>query len=457
MLNVTGDRDVYIWVLAVSAPVLVRLRSANRGNSNNTWNVNSGGYLGNNNANNANNRALPACVYIFYAVWFARNANLRECSTQGANTLPKGEQLKADVVWSRPSTAVDSLISMNMENIIGFEALWESMMKCKRGVMWKDSVASFCLNAMREVSKLCDQLHDGTYTERPRKYFSIESPKHKDIMSISFRDRVYQRSLNDVGIYPVMSRGFIYDNCACQKNKGADFARERFKAHLQKYFRANGADGYVLKMDVRGYYPNMRHDVTKEIFRRKLDTQVFERAAEILDGFPGEKGFNPGSQIIQIAGISVLDPLDHFIKERMRVKHYIRYMDDMLIVGKDKTELLKVQAMVQEKLREIGFELHPTKTTVTPLSKGVMFLGFNYCLTSTGKVLMFVNPSRVKAARRKYRKLAEKVRNGMLTEKKYLESYMCWRSHAAKGNNHNLIRRMDTYIKELLEEENDGN
>lgn len=86
-----------------------------------------------------------------------------------------------------------------------------------------------------------------------------------------------------------------------------------------------------------------------------------------------------------------------------------------------------------------------------------MFLGFKYCLTSTGKVLMFVDPSRVKAARRKYRKLAEKVRNGMLTEKKYLESYMCWRSHAAKGNNHNLIRRMDTYIKELLEEENDGN
>lgn len=343
---------------------------------------------------------------------------------------------------------------MNIEDIIGFEALWDSMMKCKRGVIWKDSVAAFCLNALKEVSRLTDQLHDGTYKERPHKFFSIESPKHRDIMSISFRDRVYQRSLNDVGIYPAMARSFIYDNCACQKGKGADFARGRFKCHLQRYYRKHGAEGFVLKMDVKGYYPNMRHDVTKALFKQKLDPEVYERAAVILDGFGGEKGFNPGSQIIQIAGISVLDPLDHFIKERLRVKHYIRYMDDMLIVSHDRAELEAIRETARTKLVEIGFELHPTKTKITPLNKGVMFLGFIYRLTDTGKVLMYADPARIKAARRKYKRMADKVKRGELSEQKLRESYICLRSHIAKGDSHNLISRMDKYINKLLEVEN---
>lgn len=338
---------------------------------------------------------------------------------------------------------------MNMEDIIGFEALWDSMMKCKRGVMWKDSVAGFCLDSVRQVSRLCEQLHDGTYKERPHKYFTIKCPKERDIMSISFRDRVYQRSLNDVGIYPAMSNGFIYDNAACQKNKGADFARDRFKCHLQRYYRKHGPDGYVLKMDIRGYYPNMRHDVAKETFRKRLDPNVYERAAEILDSFPGDVGFNPGSQIIQIAGISVLNGIDHYIKERLRIKHYLRYMDDMLIIGDNRDELEQIRHNVEERLKETGFELHPTKTRIIPIHHGVMFLGFIYRLTDTGKVFLSIDPERVKAVRRKLYRLVKKAKSGALTHEKVNESYLCWRNHASKGNSWKLLKRMDAYYETL--------
>lgn len=338
---------------------------------------------------------------------------------------------------------------MNMEDIIGFEALWDSMMKCKRGVMWKDSVAGFCLDAVRQVSRLCDELADGMYKERPHKYFTIKYPKERAIMSISFRDRVYQRSLNDIGIYPAMSKSFIYDNAACQKGKGADFARNRFKCHLQRYYRKHGADGYVLKMDVRGYYPNMRHDVAKEAFKRRLDPEVYQRAEAILDGFPGEVGFNPGSQIIQIAGISVLDGIDHYIKERLRIKHYLRYMDDMLIIGSDRAELEAIRRDVGERLKEIGFELHPTKTRIIPIRDGIMFLGFEYRLTETGKVIMSIDPTRVKAIRRKLYRMVKKAKAGLLTRAKVDESYQSWRSHAAKGNSWKLLKRMDAYYNSL--------
>ena len=108
-------------------------------------------------------------------------------------------------------------------------------------------------------------------------------------------------------------------------------------------------------MDIRGYYPNMRHDVAKSVFKNKLEPEVYNRAAKILDSFPGEVGFNPGSQIIQITDISVLNNIDHYIKERLRIKHYLRNMDYMLIISNSKSELKNIQEDINIKLNQIGF------------------------------------------------------------------------------------------------------
>ena len=98
--------------------------------------------------------------------------------------------------------------------------------------------------------------------------------------------------------------------------------------------RASARSRYVLQMDIAGYYPNMRHDVVLAKFARHLDAESYGRVASILaNQYAGEVGFEPGSQLVQIAGISALDGLDHFIKERLRVKGYVRYMDDMICLG----------------------------------------------------------------------------------------------------------------------------
>lgn len=338
---------------------------------------------------------------------------------------------------------------MDIEDIIGEEALWESMMKCKKGVMWKDSVAHFVLNGIKEVKKLSDELHNETYTERKPKYFTVTSPKRREIMSISFRDRVFQRSLNDVAVYPAMVKSFIYDNAACQKDKETDFARNRLKCHLQRFYRKHGKNGYVLKLDIKGYYPNMRHDIVMNVFRKHLDDATWNFAKKVLSNFPGEIGFNPGSQIIQIAGISVLNDLDHFIKERLRAKGYVRYMDDMLLIGESESELLQFKAQIDKKSNEIGFELHPKKSVIIPLSKEVMFLGFEFRLTDTGKVIMTVDPNRVKAERRKLFRLVRLAKDGVLTRDKVDQCYQSWRSHVEKGNSWHLLQRMDKYYNEL--------
>ena len=346
---------------------------------------------------------------------------------------------------------------MNISGVISFEALWESMMKCKRGVIWKDSVANFVLNGVHEVAKLSKDLESGTYKERRRKYFKIYYPKERQIMSIAFRDRVYQRSLNDMAIYPIMSKSFIYDNCACQKGKGSDFARNRMKCHIERYYRKYGVIGYALKIDIRKYYDSMRHDVVKECFKRKLPEDIYERAERILDSFPGEVGFNPGSQLVQIAGISVLDPVDHFIKEKLRVKHYMRYMDDMVLIGSNHKQVRYWLKLIATELLKLGFTVHDKKTKIVPLAVGFMWLGYKYRLTGNGKVVMTADVDRLKATRKKYYRLVQKCKRGEIPKHKVHESYLCWRECASKGDGWKMLRNMDQYYSKLWKDDPGAN
>lgn len=152
----------------------------------------------------------------------------------------------------------------------------------------------------------------------------------------------------------------------------------RVTGFLQKFYREHGRVGYILQCDVHGYYPNMRHDVVEQMFREKLDPDIYAKVETILhDQYPGDVGYNPGSQMIQIAGISVLDKLDHYIKEQLHIKYYVRYMDDFLLVHDDKTYLEYCKDEIERKLAEIGMEFNPTKTHILPISKGVLFLGFH--------------------------------------------------------------------------------
>ena len=106
---------------------------------------------------------------------------------------------------------------------------------------------------------------------------------------------------------------------------------------MQQHYRKHGTEGYVLQCDIKGYYPNMPHKAVKAKFKKHLDPEIYRMAVEVLDGqYEGDTGYNPGSQMIQIAGIAFLDEVDHYIKERLRIKHYIRYMDDFILIHKDK-------------------------------------------------------------------------------------------------------------------------
>lgn len=345
---------------------------------------------------------------------------------------------------------------MDKENVISIDALYNSMNKCAKGVRWKGTVAYFRHNWTDEIPKLANQLHDGTYKERCAKFFTITEPKVREIMSIHFRDRVYQRSLNDVAIYPQVSRSFIADNFACQKGKGTLAARKRLEDYLHQYYRKYGIDGYILKLDIKGYYPNMNHRFAEQMLSKYLDDETYQMAKTVLEHLPGEVGYNPGSQIVQIVGITALDDTDHYIKERLGVKYYIRYMDDFLIIHHDRKTIESCLAAIRAKLEDQGMRINESKTFIQKVRDPVTHLGFIYRLTPSGKVVVLADPAKIKHEKKKVMRMIAKVRKGEMTKHDVDVHFKAFKGSVRYGNSHQLIYRLNRWYESLWKEQKNG-
>lgn len=424
------------------------MRSANRNNGNNVAVVNASGNCGNNNAYNGNFAAPDSAETRTWSIHEV--SEIRELGTGSLRPVGESpEQSRGRRAFDLRVDGASAVPNIDPEDVIGFDALWESMMRCRRGVMWKSSVQSFVLNGPESIARLCDELHDGTYRPRKTTSFTITSPKRREIVAIPFRDRVVQRSYNDNAIYPCMSRGWIYDNAACQTGKGTDFARRRMRCHLERHARKHGTEGGILIVDVRGYYAHMRMDVIESRFRRRCPPWVADFAMRTMRGQYGEVGVSPGSQLAQIAGVDYLDPIDHAVKERMGIRGYVRYMDDLVLVHEDEGHLRECLSDISGRLHAIGLEPHPTKTRIVVAGERFSFLGFDWRLAPDGHAVMTLRKESAKRMRRRVRRLCALEARGLRAEGTARMAYEGWRAHAAKGDNPRLLENSNKWFDRL--------
>lgn len=348
---------------------------------------------------------------------------------------------------------------MVKEEVCKYENLYSAMLKCKRNVLWKDSVAGFVMNGLVNCYKLREELLNDTYKLCGYSVFTIREPKERVIVSTRFRDRVVQRSLCDNYLTDEISRSFIYDNCACQVGKGTHFARNRLKHHLRDFHKWFGVDGYVLKCDVKSYFGSTRHDVAKAAVRKRVDDEwAVSMVDEIINSFnhgaDPDVGIGLGSQVSQLIQLAVLDDLDHFIKEKLKIKNYVRYMDDFILMHPDKNYLKYCRAQIEIELAKIGLRLSGKKTQIFPVTQSIPFLGFTFRLTPTGKVVVRLIHNKVSRYRRKIRNMADRATRGLMTKEDVDASFQCWQAHASYGDCHSIICAVEEFYYEYWEESN---
>jgi hypothetical protein len=338
------------------------------------------------------------------------------------------------------------------DDVISFRELYRGLKKSCCNVRWKDSVTGYEANGLKNTYLLRQSLLNGTYKISGYQRFQVHEPKEREIVATRIKDRQFQRSLCDNVIYPQVTRSFIRDNCACLRGRGVDDALNRMAVHLRRYYCKHGVNGWVLKCDIRHYFAETPHDVAKAAIRKRLtDQRAADHADAIIDSFGGDVGIGLGSQVSQLTELAVLDDLDHYIKERLRIKHYLRYMDDFVLIHEDKTVLNDVLKKITEILSSLGLTLNK-KTQIYQLKQGVVWLKWRFILTETGKVIKRISRKSVTRERRKLKEMARLVKEGRIPADSITESFVTWKAHAQRGNCRKIVSNMQELHDRLISE-----
>lgn len=336
------------------------------------------------------------------------------------------------------------------DKAIEFGNLYRAMKKSCRNVRWKDSVVGYEANGLKNTYLLRQDLLNGKYKLSPYQYFKIYESKEREIIATRIRDRQFQKSLCTAGLYEDITEHLVHNDGACQTGKGTDFTLDRLTAHLRRYYNEHGTDGWVLKCDIRKYFPSTPHSTAKAAIAKRISDKRAEQVViSVIESFGGDVGVGLGSQISQLVELAVLDDLDHFIKERLRVKHYLRYMDDFLLIHPDKEYLQYCLSEIRRIVESFGLELNK-KTTLYPLRQGVKMMNWRFVIApDTGRILRYMNGKKMGKQRRKMRKLNEKEATGQAADGTTFTSLTSWMANAKRGTTFRQRQQMYHYYYQL--------
>lgn len=260
------------------------------------------------------------------------------------------------------------------EHVSNFHALVKAANKAALGKKAKPRVARFIEDLETEVIALERELLEKTYRPLPYHTFRVHDPKERMICAADFRDRVVHHALCAV-LAPLMERSSIFDSYACRKEKGTHRALARAQHFCRRF-------GFFIKLDVHKFFDSVDHGVLKYQIRRIVKDPGLLWLADIFIDHPVPwtapgKGIPIGNLTSQHFANFYLSGLDHFIKETLRIRGYVRYMDDMVLFADDKDILWdaceRVAGFLQERLQ---LRLKDLATLLAPVSQGLSFLGF---------------------------------------------------------------------------------
>ncbi|MEX2014027.1 MAG: reverse transcriptase/maturase family protein [Parcubacteria group bacterium] len=218
-----------------------------------------------------------------------------------------------------------------------------------------------------------DGLHGGYHA------FNISDPKPRNIHKASVRDRLLHHAIYRV-LYSFFDKKFISDSYSCRLNKGTHKAMERFKIFAYKVSKNNTKQCWILKCDIKKFFASIDHTVLKNILERYIkDKDILWLLFQIIDSFETStgRGLPLGNLTSQLLVNIYMNEFDQFVKHKLKVKYYIRYADDFVILHQSKDHLTYLRHGVNMFLEEkLKLSLYPDKVFIKTLSSGVDFLGW---------------------------------------------------------------------------------
>lgn len=325
--------------------------------------------------------------------------------------------------------------------ICSFPNLLLAAQKAARSKRFRPHVLAFFNDFERNLLQLQHELQTHAYAPGNYSTFYIYEPKKRLISAAPFRDRIVHHALINV-IGPLFERRFIFDSYANRAGKGTHAAIRR----LQKFMQHAK---YVLKIDLRQYFPSIDLEILKQEIRRVIgDLETLALIEKIIDGsnpqletnwyFPGDDLFTPfarrrglpiGNLTSQFFANVYLNPFDHFVKETLRFPFYLRYVDDAAFLGDSPAHLLALLPRVQNFLDPFRVKLYREKCQIRPAVSGQRFLG--QVVYPSHRLLDRAN---VRRFARRMRGFEERYGRQKLTLPELRQSLMSWLGHARQAD-----------------------
>jgi retron-type reverse transcriptase len=337
-----------------------------------------------------------------------------------------GDERRA-VDWSGPVRRARNL----WPHVASFGNLCRAARRASRGKRHRPSVACFLEQLEPRALALHRALEDGSWQPGTLRAFRITDPKPRTIQVAPFADRVVHHAL--IGpLEPVLERGMLDCSFACREGKGQHAALAAARGMVRRY-------RYALTLDVLHHFESTRHDVVMTTLARRIkDRRVLDLCAKVLRAVPGGLGLPIGSLTSQWFANTVLDRLDHHVKETLRIPGYLRYMDDMVLLADDKATLKTAAHEVACYLADpLRLTLKTAATRLIHSADGLPWLGWRILPGMTR-----LRPASLRRTRRRLATLREMAARGELDEERLADAERAIAAHLSSGSTLQLRRQL---------------
>ena len=260
------------------------------------------------------------------------------------------------------------------ENVYKIENIMQAFNEVCRNTKNKRRVNQYKDFKCIYIYRIYNILKNKNYIVGPYSVFTIYEPKRRRIVSQNMQDKIINHLVSRYILYPALIPCLIDCNVASRKNMGTRKGLEMFYK-FQKICKAKYGTYYILKCDISNFFASINHDILKNKLSKKIkDTSALKIIFDIIDS--DENGLSIGNMTSQVLAIFYLNDLDHYIKEDLKIKYYVRYQDDFLLFHNSKLYLKECLDKIKDFLESEDLKLNP-KSRLYKSTNNFIFLGRN--------------------------------------------------------------------------------
>ena len=297
------------------------------------------------------------------------------------------------------------------QDVFSFQNIYRAYLKCRKNKRNTINALKFEIEAEENIMRLERELKSRIYHPSRSILFAARKPKLREIFAADFRDRIVHHLLIEQ-LERIWEPAFIHDSFACRINKGTHKAALRLQTFLRRITLNGRTRAYFLQLDIKDFFTSIDKHILFNILIRKIhnpdiiwlirevlfwdctSSYILRGSESILKHIPASKslfgkenmrGLPIGNLTSQFFANVYLNELDQFVKHTLKAPYYVRYVDDFVLLSRDRGELIRLRAQIEQFVQErLNIKLHPVRRKLLPVLNGIDFLGYivrhNYIL-----------------------------------------------------------------------------